>query len=152
MPSRLMPLPVVARRLSPSSTPAVISPLISFLPSTAPMARATLELAPLEIVRAPPEALALILRSLLARIARVPVVIVLSLPPGTFLILAVSASLIVFFATTIPRLTPPALPPDDRLRETAKPPETLSMLLPPLPRAARASMVVLPVAVKSVML
>ena len=77
---------------------------------------------------------------------------VLSLPPWTFLILAVSASLIVFFATTSPRLTPPPLPPDDWLRETAKPPEKVSMLLPPLPRSVRASMVVLPVAVKSVML
>ena len=58
-------------------------------------------------------------------------------------------SLIVLRATTKPKLAPPALAPDDWLRDTPKPPAKLSMLPPPLPRAAKASIVTLPVAVKS---
>ena len=123
-----------------------------FFPSTAAIARETLVLALWLIVRAPPAASALIWRSFLALIVRVPTLILLSDPPLTFLIWAVSGSSIVLRATTNPKLNPPALPPEDWLRDTAKPPAKVSMLLPPLPRAANASIVTLPVAVKSVML
>ena len=123
-----------------------------FFPSTAAMAREPLVLALLLMVRAPPAASALITRSLLALIVRVPALILLSAPPLTFLMMAVRGSLMVLRATTKPKLAPPALVPEDWLRETANPPAKVSMLLPPLPRAARASIVTLPVAVKSLML
>ena len=84
--SRTMPLPVVVSFPATRLTPAMTSPLILFVPSTAPIASAALVLLLCEITRAPPAALAFIFRSLLARIAKVPTVMVPSEPPVTFLI------------------------------------------------------------------